>query len=758
MNKVKSVGIKTVLMSSVALGCMVSAPLVYAQDQDEVKVEEIMVTARRREETLQEVPIAVTSFSGAELEKEGVQDISEIANRVPSTTLETSRATNNTLTAFIRGVGQQDPLAGFEPGVAIYLDDVYLARPQGALLDVYDVERVEVLRGPQGTLYGRNAVGGAIKYVTKRLSDEKAFNMRASMGSYGQKDVVARASVPMSETLRMGIAAASLNRDGFGKNLTLGTENYNKEVLALRGTLEWTPVEDVFVRLAYDHMDDDSNPRHGYRVNDGAFGGVKVLDNVYDTYAGAEANASTSGINGNNELKMDGVSATVEYRVNDMLTLKSITANRTDRTESVIDFDSLAIDDLDAAVIYDNKQFTQEFIATYTGDRLSGTMGFFYLDASAANDFDVVLGQLGRIAYGSALTAYTGGVVDTKAWAAYADFDYELTEDLNLSLGGRYTSDKRSADVLRQAFLGTPSKFFGNDSAIGLPPSSDFTSEKTFKDFSPRAVLDYAFAEGINTYVSYSSAFKAGSFDPRGANIAIPDGSVEEGFDPETLDTIEAGVKMTLPDNIGTLNIALFDSKYKDMQIPGSLPVDTDNDGTNDDFVGTVTNAGRASIKGIEVESFLRLNDRLSLQAAVSILDAKIDEWIFNGVSIANQRYIQNTPEFMGYVGVNYVMPVSNGDVTFNASVSRKGKTIQYEFAIPEIDQPAYSLTDFNAVWVDENNVFSIGFHAKNLFDKRYKVAGYPFGAPYNALGLENNIVAFYGAPRTFTVTVGMNF
>jgi len=165
-------------------------------------LDEITVTARRREENLQDVPAAVTAFSGQDLQLRGASDITEIAQQAPSVTLEPSRATNSTLTAFIRGIGQQDPLAGFEQGVALYVDDIYIARPQGALLDIYDVERVEVLRGPQGTLYGRNAVGGAIKYVTRRLGDEPAFRAKASLGTYNQRDLVLTGSAPVSATAR----------------------------------------------------------------------------------------------------------------------------------------------------------------------------------------------------------------------------------------------------------------------------------------------------------------------------------------------------------------------------------------------------------------------------------------------------------------------------------------------------------------------------------------------------------------------------
>lgn len=193
------------LVLATAVATVLCLPTVPALAQSPgYSLEEVVVTARRRSENLQDVPIAVTAISGLELSLRGAADITELAQSIPSVTLEPSRATNTTLTAFIRGVGQQDPLAGFEQGVALYLDDVYLARPQGALLDIYDVERIEVLRGPQGTLYGRNAVGGAIKYVTRRLSDEVEGSIRASYGAYDQMDLVGRISAPVTDALRVG--------------------------------------------------------------------------------------------------------------------------------------------------------------------------------------------------------------------------------------------------------------------------------------------------------------------------------------------------------------------------------------------------------------------------------------------------------------------------------------------------------------------------------------------------------------------------
>ncbi|MEL7030578.1 MAG: TonB-dependent receptor plug domain-containing protein, partial [Pseudomonadota bacterium] len=205
--------LKFALAAGVALSplAVVGPAPAIAQDDGVSFADEIIVSARRRDESLQDVPIAVTAVSGERLAQVGAQDITVIAQIVPNTTLEVSRGTNTTLTAFIRGVGQQDPVAGFEAGVGIYVDDVYLNRPQAAVLDIYDVDRIEVLRGPQGTLYGRNTVGGAVKYVTKRLGDEPSLKVRASGGTFGQFDIVGTGALPVTDTLAVGGSVAYLS-------------------------------------------------------------------------------------------------------------------------------------------------------------------------------------------------------------------------------------------------------------------------------------------------------------------------------------------------------------------------------------------------------------------------------------------------------------------------------------------------------------------------------------------------------------------
>ena len=755
---------RSVRACAAAAAALCAVPAVLAQDAPAAKpaatggLEEVIVTARRREEQLQDVPIAITAFSGEALVLRGAADIAELAQSVPSVTLEASRATNSTLTAFIRGVGQQDPLAGFEQGVALYVDDVYIARPQGALLDIYDVERIEVLRGPQGTLYGRNAVGGAIKYVTRRLADEPDLNLKASFGSYGQMDLVGVGSMPLGEMFRIGGAVAYLTRDGYGDNRTTGRENYDKDVLGFRVSAEFLPSDDLSVRIAYDNTDDDSNAVAGYRPFPGTVSGDPVLNDLRDTTSGAPQQPSTAGINGNNEVENEGTSLTIDWDVTDRWTLRSITAYREDYTESIIDFDSLEVMDFDGQVIYENDQFSQELQVLYSSDRLNVVTGLYYLDAGAANDFDVVLGQL---AGGVGVTAFTGGSVDTKAWSIFADATYDLTDQWAISLGGRYTEDERTADIFRANYLGIGSPFFGNEAAPRLAVTSDFEADRTYTNFSPRLNVNYSFSDDVTAYAGYSEGWKAGSFDPRGANLVTPE--VEKGFEPEVLDSYEVGLKSTWLDGRARTNVAVFYSEYQDMQIPGSVAIDTNGDGVNDNFVGTVTNAAESTISGIEVEGNVLLTDALSVQFALSLLDTEIDEWIVNGIDVSSQREIQNTPETMAYLGFTYATDIAEGAANFNLNASYRDDVSQFEVTNAFIDQESVTLLNASVVWTSPSGQWLLGLYGKNLTDEDVRTAGYCFGNPAttgcpSALGLENNLTVFYAAPRTFTGTVGYRF
>ncbi len=781
---------RAALLSSACASCLFIAIPVFAQSADaQVGLEEIQVTARRRTESLQDVPIAVTAFSGAELEKLGATDITFLSQTTPNITLEVSRGTNTTLTAFIRGVGQQDPVAGFEAGVGIYVDDIYLNRPQGAVLDVYDVERVEILRGPQGTLYGRNTIGGAIKYVTKRLGEEPSLKLRLNGGTYGQHDIIATAEMPLNETVRVGGSVAYLQRNGFGENINTGEEHYDKDILAFRGSVELTPTPQLFIRLSGDYLEDDSSPKSGHRLIPGLFSGAPVLDDVFDTRA---------GITGRFGAEQYGGSALVEYELNDKVTLKNIFAYREDEGYQLIDFDSLPVADVDVPTLYQNDQLSEEFQILYTDDAVSGVVGFYYLDASAFNEFDVVLAQTGDLIGLPGLNANTLGNVETETWSVFGDFSIDLDaafgmdSSLELNVGGRYTEDTRNSTILRRTFIGGNSETFGGTATL-IATTSDFNGEAKYTDFSPRVSLSWQPNDNQTLYLSYSEGFKGGSFDPRAQSTAAPDlnndGVTTDdeifdfiNFDPEEITTYEVGAKSTWADGKVTTNIALFYSDYTNVQVPGSIGVDTTGDGINDSFSGITTNAGAADFLGIELEGRAYLAENIGVDGdtiiadfALGWLDGEYDEFIAAVTDattgetslqdVSDERSIQNTPEWTGSVRLSYNRPTDlfgeGGTLSLLGAWSYKSLTHQFEVPNQFLDQPAYSLFDASIVWTSDDGRYQLGLHGKNLTDKEYKVAGYNFASAdgtASTLGLEGIASAFYGPPRTVTATLEVRF
>lgn len=727
-----------------------------AQGSDAEFDEIIVTSARRREESLLEVPVSITVMTGDELERIGAADIISIAQSSPNVTLEVSRGTNSTLTAFIRGVGQQDPVAGFESGVGLYVDDVYFNRPHAAVLDLYEVERIEVLRGPQGTLYGRNTIGGAIKYVTKPLADEAEGKVRASVGSYGQLDGLVSGSLPVSDTFRIGGTIAKFTRDGFGDNLNLGTEQYDKDVLGVRGTIEWDATDDLFFRLSGDYTEDDSSPKAGHRLMVAAVSGDPILPDVFDTNAGLTVPVQS--------VESSGVAWLAEWTLNDRWMLKNVLSYREDETWSPIDFDSLPVDDLDVPVNYTNEQLSEELQLLYSNDRLNGIVGFYYLDANAFNEFDVVLGPLGDVIGVPGLNANTLGDVDTETWSLFADFSYDFSDQISVSVGGRFTSDERTSRVLRRSFTGGISPTFGGTATV-FATTSDFLGSKKDSEFTPKASISWRPNEQHNLYFSYSEGFKGGSFDPRAQTSAAPDldgdGTVSDAeifafmrFDPETVTTYEFGWKMSSMDNRFLTSLSLFFSDYTDVQIPGSVGVDTDGDGINDTFTGVTTNAGKAELPGVELEGAFQANDNWSFNWAIGYLNADFKEFInASGVNVADQAVFQNTPDLTANGGLTFETPLSlfgtDGSFAVITSLSYRDKTSQFEFPNALLDQESYTLWDLSLVWEDDDGHWRVGLHGKNLTDEEYKVAGYDFPA----LGLEGNVTAFYGNPAMVTLT-----
>ncbi len=775
--KTMSVAIAAILVGTGSVSAQQAAPAPStAKADDSEKVETVTVTARRREELIQDVPGAVTAFSGATLEKSGVPDITGLADLVPNTTLKTSRATNTTLTAFIRGIGQQDPVAGYEQGVGIYLDDIYLARPQGALTDIYDLERIEVLRGPQGTLYGRNTIGGAVKYITRKIADKPEVSLKATFGSYGEKDVVVKGSLPVSDMFRLGATVASFNRDGFGKNVVNGTENYNKDVLAGRISAEFTPSTSLFVRFAADRTVDDSQPKQGYRLTPSpAPGNLPILEGRYDTRANLY-----SVLGHAQQVTTHGESLLVDWAINSNLSFKSITAHRADKSFAPIDFDSLNTPLFEAPAIYANKQRSQEFQFTYTDAKWQGVAGVFFMKANAFNEFDVLYNAAGG------LSLYTRDDIDTKTWAAFADASYNISDTFNVNIGGRYTNDQRQAAIYKRTYLGlTGSPTLGNPAAVGLAVNTDMSKsdlDRTDTKFTPKIGFGWKVAPEHNVYATYSEGFKGGMFDPRmdlGANpTSAPSLVKRKGVEPEEVKSYELGLKSTFDRGRVQTNAAVFFTDYTNVQIPGSIAT-FDAAGNVNGFAGNVTNAGKAKIKGVEFEALARVTDAFTVSGMVGYIDAKYKEWIVaNGltgaaaalVNVAGAAEFQNTPKRSASVTGTYEWPLAmfgkDGGLALSNSLSYKSKVYQSEFVrttgVASIDlvvpqnlmyaQDGYSLWDASLIWTSKDRKVQVALNGRNLSDKRYKVAGYAFGAFFNS------VTTFYGDPRIIKASVTLKF
>ncbi|PJI88755.1 TonB-dependent receptor [Sphingomonas koreensis] len=736
--------VRTILNAGAAFGALAAmpalaqeAPAASAEEAAPVAEGEIVVTARRREESLIDVPISMSVVSGDSLVKSGAADITALQDKTPNLTLQIARGSNSTLIAFSRGVGQQDPLWGFEPGVALYIDDVYVARPQGAVLDIFDVERVEVLRGPQGTLYGRNTIGGAVKYVTRRLGHDYKASARVSYGSYNQVDLVGQVVVPVGDTLSLGAAVAQYWRDGFGTNLTTGAEHYNKDVFAARLSAEFTPSDTIFIRVAGDRVLDRSNPRHGTRLLPNGTDPIYApTGDVYDTRA---------GIGDRNRVETRGLSVTGEVNLSDALTFKTITSWRDGSTDTVIDFDNTILPTLDVPAEYSDRQFTQELQLLYEGDRIQGVFGVYYLNGRASGAFDTVLGALNT-------TTLTAGEVFTKSYAAFGDFSFDVTDQFKISAGLRYTRDEKTGTVFRRNYTGIRSPRFGNAAAVPGLIRSDYTNSRDFEKLTPRVSLSYEPRQDLNFYASYGKGFKSGGFDMRGDAILTP--TTVNGYKPETIDSYELGMKGAFLDRTLFVNIAGFYSNYKDQQVTIQVPA------LPSGIASFVDNAGKGEIYGFEFEARVVPSRNLSASLVLGYTHADYKEFFtFIGggttpVDVSDQRAFQNTPEWTANASVTWSEDLAGGTIAFTPSVSLRSDTQMFELATPALDQDGYALVDASLNWTSAGGRYRIGVAARNLTDARYRVGGYNFpGALFG-----NSIIGYYGPPRTFTGTFEVKF
>jgi iron complex outermembrane receptor protein len=748
------------ITAALASGAPALTP-VHAAESPQVDggIEQVVVTARRREESLQDVPVAITALTGDQLLEQNVRTLEDMTAYAPNIKVNAGRATSSTINAYIRGVGQNDPLWGFEPGVGVYLDDVYIARPQGALLDVYDVDRIEILRGPQGTLYGKNTIAGAIKYVTRDIaSEDPAFNVSATGGSYNQRDLKVSGSAPVvAEHVYLGAAVAWLQRDGYGEIRDdgaprlynhVGQDVSDKDVLAARVNATFVWGEDSKLRLLGDLIQDDSNAAGGQRLNNLL---QPALDDRYDQRTDMPVDQD--------KFETKGVAATYTQSLTDTLDFKLVGAYREGEGRQFIDFEELNANIFQVPAMYGDDQTSGEMQFTYTGERLKGVAGVYYFTGTAFGAFDASLGAnpppLGP------LTSLTRGSVDTDSLAVYFDTTWTLTDRLNMNVGARWNEDEKKATVFVQQYLGrlAPNQtlFDQNNVPAGFvplgPPQSNYTESRTFSDVSPRLGFDYQITDGVMGYVSYAQGFKSGGFDMRGNERAFP--GTREGYDSETADNYEIGVKSTLLDDTLQLNLTAFYTPYEDVQVTVQEFQNVAGVPTN---VTAVLNAGEQLNQGVELEALWRPVRGLSLALNVGWLDAEFEEFLTActppqpgcRVDVSSVNEPINSPEWTTFFGASYEWELGAGNLNAHLGYQYRSDTKVANTIASVTDQDAYDILDLGVAYTTASESWRFALEGKNVLDEEYRVAGYDFGrigAPHVSQ------IGFYGPPRTVAVT-----
>ncbi len=720
--------------------------------------QEVTVTARRTEENLQNVPAAVSAFSARSLDRIQANDPTGLQGAVPNLNIVPGRGSSNATNIYIRGVGQPDALQTFDPAVGVYVDGVYYSRIRGTQFDLLDLQRVEVLRGPQGTLYGKNTIGGALSFVTRRPGNEFHASLMATYGSYDQMELRGTVSGPITEGVAFGLAALHAQRDGFVEDPVLGRDYNDKNTEAVRGQIAITPSSSFRIDLTADYSEDDAHLNVGQPQNNLTFliggGTALALPTNPDSYD--FTGRTTPSLPNSTKLRHWGTSANVALDVTPELTLRSITAYRELNTDDYVDIDATQLEIGDVFVGVDQNQLSQEFQATYTGERLTAVAGLYYLREHIISHQEAYADNLiGPLLGNPTFLRTVDDDLVTKSYAAYANLSFAITPELRLSAGGRYNHE--SKDYFR-----TTSTFSSSPLLTSLTPFI-FDANRSWNDFSPMVSLDWSFARNAMVYARFASGFKSGGFNGR-ANSP----GERTQYLPETADTYEVGIRSTLGGQL-RLNVTAFWNDYRNFQARVS--------GTGLDGNGlplptlSVINAGKLDIKGVEIEAAWTPMQGLLFDTQIGYLHAEydvFDDARFPGGSRAFQRPAF-APRWTWRIGAQYEspMPTARGNfgyITLGAQLRYRSRTalavdntyingaVGTTQEVTGLFQDGYALVDARLVYESDNRRYTIGLYASNIFDVAYKTDGQDF----SSIGSIRTV--YYGAPRQLMVRAGVRF
>jgi len=762
------------LAGSAALGAF-AAPA-FAQDSDPGADaadygDEIVVIARKREERVIDVPIAVTALGTAQLGKMGANDMSGVQGAVPNVNIVQGRGSASSANFYIRGIGQPDALQTFDPAVGVYVDGVYLSRIQGALLNLFDVERVEVLRGPQGTLYGKNTIGGAVNVVARKPDlDTLKGEASATYGKFDEMTGKAYVSVPLAPgAVALSLAGLYDNRDGIVTDPRTGRKFNDRDNKSGRAILRAKASDALDIQIAADYTRQRNAPTLGYATapvfqTNFLTGAVQLAPaNPHGAY---DYKASTSLAAGQGQ-RLDhwGVLGTITLDLGNDLELVSISAYRKLKTDFYVDIDATQHELGDVFVGTRQNQKSQELQLKYAGDRLKGVLGLYYLDEKVTSHQEAYADSL--FGFGAAPITFTRLIDDrqrTKSYAAFGQMTYDLTDRFSATAGLRYTKETKHYN----RFTTTQSSLAALNNLTyrypdNLPAPYTGDNSASYDAWTPMVSLAYKPTPDTLLYGSVSRGFKAGGFNGRvngNGDISVTIGGVTTiypSFAPETVWSYEAGAKGSFLDGRVTLSAAVFQSDYTDFQARVG-------NGLNTGLVGSfpVLNAGKLQIRGFEFEAMARPSEALTLTASVGYLHStykrfddprRIPPAAFScnptGAKVTCKPAF--SPPLTMRLGADYKIPLGDAaSLSFGGDLRFVDKQYLSVDNRPGLTENGYFVGNLYAQ-VDFSQFYLRGM-VKNVGDALYKTDGQEFSS------VGNIQTVYYGDPRTWNLTVGVRF
>ena len=755
---------------------------VQPQADESDPLESILVTARRREESLQDTPIAITALSADALERQQITsttDLDKIAPNLQFHSYGTLTGNNSAAQVFIRGIGQTDATAAVDPGVGIYIDDVYMGRSVGGAMDFRDIGNVQILRGPQGTLFGRNTIGGAVLLTTNGPGEDAGNSVRVGLGEDNLREVFGAFDLPISETWAARLSVGGRQRDGYVERAFDDEDLGDENMLTGQGGLRWKP-SDTFVatlRADYTKEDENGSPFVFHSMNEAAtFVGAASIaagcPNILDPFpppllvgpladprCGNDAQALGPFTNGgtytaSSTLENRGVSLVARWDINDVWALKSITSDRRLEWTGTRDADNTPLLILHTNYNSRSDQFSQELQVLVDSERLDGALGVFYFDEESFDRLLVPLGNPG--------TSYDTQRVSmgAKASAAFTEWTFKFSDAFSATAGLRYTEEDKTLQAtmfnVAPASAVEPPPPSRLCPFAGPPPSQTgclfLTTNEFAREFSATtksASLQYRFNPGVMTYVSWSDGFKSGGFNQR--YNAAPPGNAPISFNPETAESFELGFKLN-PTDFLRVNAAVFTTEYDDIQMTYRLGV-----------VPLLFNAGVASIDGAELElEFVPATD-MRLDASIGYLDAKFDSITpppsFGPVNPTATATLESrlpfTPEWQVHMGFSYTFhPGASWLLTPRVDASYTAEQFFDAGNSVEIAQnEAVTLLSASLALESADEKWRFVLSGNNLTDELYPVAG--TSSLTTASGYAEII---YARPRSFALIVTRNF